>query len=442
MRKNILFIILGLIFLTPCSIMAQGTIQRDYVTITFTPDHQDWTYDLGKTVEMQVSVRQFNYDLRDIPVTYTWAMERTDTDVKNTVNTGKSGVASIKLKGSKVPGFMTLTATCTVNGEEYSNYITLAFAPEKIQPTTPLPDDFLSFWNATLEAARKFPLQPVFELQQALCTGVSDAYMVRFQNDGKNRFFYGLLRVPKGLDLYHDGLKKYPALIRVPGAGIGQRTGLPEEFTEAGIITLDLGIHGIPINLPEQVYLDLRNVALGTYNSIHLDNRYQYYYRSVYTGCVRAVDLLCSLPFVDSSRLGIYGGSQGGALTIVVAALDTRITCAAPAYPALCELTGSQHGRIDGWPRFFTNGGNRDGFEQKMKTVLYYDVVNFARFVKAPVFFFQGFNDRVCPPTTTYSAYNVMTCPKQITVDYDCAHWTYSHFGDLRQNWLIEQLTK
>lgn len=421
--------------------MAQTTQQRQYVTIVFTPDHDDWLYHCGDNVELTMSVTQFNVPLRNVDVHYEWGMEMSKAEEQKDINTGKAGVVKLKLKGSRVPGFKTCMAKVSVDGREYSNYITVGFEPEKILPTTELPQDFMRFWENQLEKARKTPLDPMFTLQPDLCTPYSDAYMVRFCNLWDYDFMYGMMRVPKGIDPV-TSTKQHPAILEVPGAGVRAYKGTADDYAKAGIITLQMGIHGIPVNLPDFVYRDLKSSALGNYSNFNLDNRENYYYRRVYLGCTKAVDLLCSLGCVDASRIGVYGGSQGGALTIVVAALAAdKITCASALHPALCELAGSQYGRIDGWPRMFTNKSNTTAREDKLKTVPYYDVVNFARFVHVPIQFIQGFNDRTCPPTTTFSAYNIMECEKTLLLPKDCAHWFYGENWTERRDWLIDHLT-
>ena len=439
--KKFLLLLIACLALCGAS-MAQTTQQRQYVTVVFTPDHDDWLYRCGEKVELSLQVVQFNAALKNVDVHYSWGMEMAKAEEEKDINTGKTGIVKLSLKGSPKPGFKTCMAKVTVDGREYSNYITLGFEPEKIQPTTECPKDFMKFWNTQLEKARKIELAPLFTLQPDLCTPYSDAYMVRFTNTWSEDFMYGMMRVPKGIDPV-TSTKQYPAILEVPGAGVRPYKGMADDYAKAGIITLQMGIHGIPVNMPAHVYEDLKHTALANYNNYNLDNKESYYYRRVYVGCVKAVDLLCSMSCVDASRIGVYGGSQGGALTIVVAALASdKITCASALHPALCELAGSQHGRIDGWPRLFTGNANKPGKEDKLKTVPYYDVVNFARFVKAPMLFIQGYNDRTCPPTTTYSAYNIMECEKTLVLPKDCAHWIYGETWTARRDWLIDHLTK
>lgn len=57
------------------------------------------------------------------------------------------------------------------------------------------------------------------------------------------------------------------------------------------------------------------------------------------------MDFLCSLPDWDGKNVIVTGGSQGGALTLVTAALNEKVTMCAPFYPALCDLQGFRHDR-------------------------------------------------------------------------------------------------
>ena len=95
--------------------------------------------------------------------------------------------------------------------------------------------------------------------------------------------------------------------------------------------------------MPQEVYNNLAAGALNGYNAMNKNNRDTHYYKRVYLGCVRAVDFLYSLPEFDGNTVGVTGGSQGGALSIVTAGLDPRIKFLAAFYPALCDYAGYLH---------------------------------------------------------------------------------------------------
>lgn len=152
---------------------------------------------------------------------------------------------------------------------------------------------------------------------------------------------------------------------------------------------------------------------------------------------------MTSLPQYDGQHLGVAGGSQGGALSIVTAALDTRVKFLAAHYPALSDLTGYLKGRAGGWPHFFAkNNLAYNNTKEKLKTVQYYDVVNFARLLKVPGIYSWGFNDEVCPPTSMYSAYNVINAPKTLFLALETGHWTFPEQNEKTNNWMVEQLKK
>ena len=142
---------------------------------------------------------------------------------------------------------------------------------------------------------------------------------------------------------------------------------------------------------------------------------------------VRSLDFIYTLPQFDGDFVAVSGGSQGGALSIVAAALDKRVRCYTAFYPALCDLTGYLKGRAAGWPAMFRFEQDKTAsvVAQKAAVSAYFDVVNFARKVSVPGFFSWGYKDEVCPPTSMYAAYNAVTAPKQLVVYPDTGHWNY-----------------
>ncbi len=417
-----------LIFLILASVL-NAQPRKEYVQVLVSPNHSDWTYETGDRAEFTVSVLKNSVPLENIEVNYRLQPEKVDVWEEGTVKL-KDGKATIKAKKFKDPGFLRCHATVTVDGKTYTSYATAGFSPYKIEPTTTLPNDFQKFWEEAKKELEKVPVKPVMTLIPERSTDKVDVYHVCIDNiQGK---IYGILCKPK-----KEG--KYPAILHVPGAGVRPYYG-DVDGAANGFITFQIGIHGVPVNLEQVVYDNLRYGALNGYQAFNLDDKDNYYYKRVYLGCVRAVDFIETLECFNGKDIGVTGGSQGGALSIVTAALDNRIDYLAAFYPALCDLTGYLHGRAGGWPHLF-----RDSFTnkpEKIETSKYYDVVNFARFVKIPGWYSWGYNDNVCPPTSTFSAYNVISAPKELHIFQETQHWTFPEQQELKNDWLYKKLKK
>jgi cephalosporin-C deacetylase-like acetyl esterase len=208
-------------------------------------------------------------------------------------------------------------------------------------------------------------------------------------------------------------------------------------LAERGIITLQVGIHGLPVILDQAVYDSLGRGALNGYQNYNLDDKTRYYYRRVYLGCVRANDYLVSHPKWNGRDLAVTGGSQGGALSIVTAALDPRVKGLAAFYPALADVTGYIDGRAGGWPHMFrATGEGSHRTPEKIATSKYYDVANFARRIKVPGLYSWGFNDETCPPTSMYAAYNLIPGQKQLLLALETGHNTTPEQTELVNRWL------
>ncbi len=339
----------------------------------------------------------------------------------------------------KEPGFLRCAVTATVDGREYRSVGTAAYAPERILPAVEDPPDFDAFWTEGKEALAKLPIDARLTPKPELSTGTADVYMVSLQNVGSDARgasrFYGILAVPKA-----EGT--FPALMSPPGAGARPYRGLVE-LAGKGFITLQVGIHGVPVDLPAEVYENLLAGPFGSgrgYTAFNLDHRERYYYRRVYLGCLRANDFLVGHPKWDGKNLVVTGGSQGGALTITTAGLDPRVTALAPYYPALSDMTGYLKGRAGGWPHIFKEEKDGHRTPAKIRTAAYYDVANFARRVKAPGLYSWGWNDEVCPPTSTHAAYNVVTAPKELLLAIETGHFTVPEQTQKVDRWIDAQV--
>lgn len=400
--------------------LAAGLAAQDYtgsVRVVVRPDRDDWIYKLGEPARFRISVLRDNVPLAGARVSYQLGPEMLPPTLEKSEPVPAEGL-SVSAGTLQQPGFLRLAAIAEIDGRKYRGLATAGFAPEQIKPTVEEPADFDAFWTAGKEALAELPLDLRLTPLPELSTGTVDVYHVNVQNvgqdlSGTSRLF-GILAEPKA-----EG--KYPAVMNPPGAGVRPYRGLIE-LAEKGIITLQIGIHGIPVTLDAAVYDALRIGALAGYPAFNLDNRERYYYRRVYLGCVRANDVLAGRPKWDGKNLAVTGGSQGGALTIVSAALDPRVRAVAAVFPALSDTTGYLHGRAGGWPHMFRNEKDGHRTEAKLKTIGYYDVVNFARRVHVPGLYTWGYNDETCPPTSMFAAYGVIPGRKRLLLALETGH--------------------
>ncbi len=410
------------------ALLAQAQIRGNNIVVTVTPNHQDWNYRVGEKAQFVVNVRKSGTLLDNVKVDYE-AGPVMYPDVKKENVTLKDG--SMSWTGAMTtPGFYRLRVVAHVDGKDYEGSCTAAFSPEQLQPATKCPADFDEFWSRALSEARQWPLDAHRELLPERCTDEVNVYEVNFTNNRQGSRIYGILCVP-----VKEG--KYPALLRVPGAGCRPYGG--DVWTASqGAITLEIGIHGIPVTMPQKVYDNLHNGALDGYWQTNLDEPERNYYRHVVTGAVRAVDYIASLPQWNGQQLGVTGSSQGGFLSLAVAALDRRVTFMGAVHDAMCDYESALKGVACGWPHYFYGQKNPD--MKKVEGARYYDGVNFARRITCPSWFSFGYNDDVVPPTSAYATYNVVTAPKTLSVYQLTAHFWYQEQWDEWENWLLQQM--
>jgi len=427
MKKTLL--LLWLVAMAALPLRAQ--VIGKQIVVTVEPDHKDWTYVTGQTANFVIEVRSSGTLLDNVSIDYEAGPEMYPEVKKST--TLKDG--TMKWHGTmRQPGFYRLKVVAHVGGNDYEGMCTAAFSPEKLQPTTVMPGDFESYWQRAVQEARWTSLEPTKRLLPERSTKDVDVYEISFQNSRWNSRTYGILSVP-----VKPG--KFPALLRVPGAGVRPYSG--DVWTASqGIITLEIGIHGVPVTMEQSVYDNLQNGALNNYWHYGTDDRDMSYYKRVVLGCIRAVDYIEQYTPWNGRDLGVTGSSQGGFLTLVTAGLDRRVTCYGVVHGAMCDHTAALSGRACGWPHYFYwNKGK--GVEKQVETSRYYDGVNFARLIteNQQGWFSFGYNDDVVPPTTTYATYNIVKGPKELSPYPLTKHFWFQEQWDEWEKWLIDHLT-
>ena len=271
---------LFLLLFVPASLLAQPS--SSLVKVVVSPDHTDWMYKTGEPVRFTVSVLKHGNPVSGVSVNYKIGPEMMPATKTETIAL-VGGAATVPGGTMNTPGFLRCIATVQVDGKEYRGLGTAGFSPADLKPTVTNPTDFLAFWDGAKAELAKVPIDARLTLLPDRCTATVDVYHVNLQNWGYPNWqsapsrLYGILCVPKG-----GG--KFPALLNVPGAGTRPYYG-DVANAERGVVTFQIGIHGIPVNLDPSVYTSLQNGAFQNYQLFNLDDRDRYYYKRVYLGC-------------------------------------------------------------------------------------------------------------------------------------------------------------
>lgn len=413
--------------------------KSDYLWLTV-PDHADWLYQTGENAKVEVSFCKYGIP-RDGELKYSIGNDMLQPDKHGSVKL-KNGRAVINMGTKKTPGFRDMKLSVSLDGKTYEHHIKVGFSVDKIKPYTQEPQNFRSFWQKNVEELKQVPMSYTKELYKDYCTEKIDCYLVKLQIDKMGHSMYGFLFYPKNAQ---PG--KHPVVLCPPGAGIKtiKDPMRNKYYAENGFVRFEVEIHGLDPRISSETFGEISrafNDRNGGYLANGLENKDIYYMKHVYVGLVRCIDFLTSLPEWDGKNVAVQGGSQGGALAIIAAGLDSRVTQCVANHPALSDMAGyAAKGGTGGYPHFCRQPqilSNKDC----LNTLAYFDVVNFARYVKAPTYLTWGYNDVTCPPTTSYAVWNTLKCTKESLLTPINEHWTTTETNRGQMEWIKAHLLK
>lgn len=303
-------------------------------------------------------------------------------------------------------------------------------SPQTWISTTRRPEDFDSFWQRTLKAAQETSLSARFKRDRMRSTRSVEVFDVRFTS-------YGDLRIAAWY-CKPTGSGPFPGLLIVPG--YVSEPKLPKDYAAMGYATLSVAPRG---KLRSN---DVFNPGYPGLLTNNIEDAENYGYRGFYMDAVRAFDTLAARPEVDKTRIGVHGSSQGGALTLLVAALRrNKVAAAAAGAPYLCSmmdaasLTNSYpYQEINDYLRL-----NPERTNAVKNTLALYDIHNFAPSISCPIIVNVGLRDDVCPPETGFALFGEIGSEHKRMYPYeDCAHDAGSSAGhtDIVNEFLAEQL--
>ncbi len=410
----------------------------------YSPRNENLIFEKEKTIEIYCQVLNRSVKL-------TWSLSRNMVDIPFLCGSGeplpanrfKVSIPSESLR----PGFYDLSVTADCGGGTVGGLCAFGWKPEEMDICDTRPGDFSTFWKKGLEKLAEVPLEAresfyadysgaqIDDYNYARAclppdydpcghqTEKVEASKISFAGLGGIRI-YGWLAKPKGKG-------PFKVMLVLPGAGFAARP-IPLEHARHGYLALDIQVHGQKVD--QQEYKSLPGYGA---DAIY-DPADRYYYHNVYLNCVQAVHYLLSREDADASRLAVVGGSQGGRLTTVVAALDKRVRAAVPAITHFANLPYLDFARA-------ANDAGSDGVGMdaargksvRSRCLAYYDVMNFAPDVVCPVLMNVGLIDRVSPPSGVFAVYNRLRSEKKAIIPLPgLAHDWSAEFDRRAWRWL------
>lgn len=169
-----------------------------------------------------------------------------------------------------------------------------------------------------------------------------------------------------------------------------------------------------------------------------------YYFRHVYADALRALELLAHRDEVDADRLAVTGASQGGGLTLAVAALTERpLALALADVPFLCDFRRAveiaeapPYTEVPSFLKAFPHL-----YETAFRTLSYFDCLNLAPWVRTRTIVSNCLWDDMCPPSTIFGVFHhIATAEKRMEIYPFHKHEVPYEHAEIKFRALVETL--
>lgn len=423
--------------------MYQGTptlsapVWHDFVTVDIDHGHADGIYPAGSPMDLSATIRNTAFETIKGTVRWqvgsdTWRIDQRDSfaDVSKplTLSAGNSHNETLTFE-PLAAGFFQVTCTFARDGEKtpISQSRMRGYAPEKIDRPTDAPKDLRAFWDQTIAELATVAPQYNVAPSPEWSTAHTDCFLVEMRSLGDVRI-RAWFEVPKSAG-------PHPVLLRVPGYTQGMKPA--QSIPNMAVLSLNIRGHGNSTD-DEPAY---EWWGPGDYLLRGLDDPQKFFYRGAIMDCLRGVDFVASRPEIDTKRIGITGGSQGGMLSFTTAALDKRIALCAPDIPFVADsMKGFE---MTKWPgsvlRHWLGRDPKNTWEIASATFSYIDPKNLAGWIECPVLMGVGLQDTATPAPTAFAAYNQLRSPKAYRLYPEAGHSTPPEHVEAKMAWIREQ---
>ena len=325
------------------------------------------------------------------------------------------------------PDFYSVKVTATSEGREIgSTQAAAGYRVSEIVPLTNRPADFDEFWHRLVQEASRQPLEFRMHRDARVSRRNVDVWAVQYRSLG-DKVIHGWYAAP-------SGPRQRPAILYLSGYG-ARPIPPPVGLASHGWVVLAIDIRGNPVDR-------VRPRPFEDYCTEGIESPDTYVYRQIVGHSLRALNFLLSREEVDPHRVAVVGVSEGGGLGLILSALSPSVAAAAADAPMLVDFPLSL--RAASWPYTEIAQLMQQRPEMRgpvMRTLRYFDAVNFAPDVQSPVLLSIGLLDSVSLPAAVFGLYNVLPGPKEIRSFPKAGHegggedhWTY------KLEWLEETL--
>jgi len=302
----------------------------------------------------------------------------------------------------------------------------------KYRGINPRPKDFDAYWESGLDEMRQ--VEPNVELVPAnFSTSFCDCYDMYFTGVRGARIHAKLLK-PRNIKTPQPAVLMFHGYTGNSGDWLDKLGYAAQGVTVAAMDCRGQGGYsedagGVTGNtLHGHIIRGLDDALNGSPDKL--------LFRLIFLDTVQLAGIIMNLPEVDAERVGVMGGSQGGALTIACAALEPRIKKAAPIYPFLSDYmrvwsmdqAKDAYKELQEYFRLFDPvHKNEEAIFEKLG---YIDIQNLTSRIKADILWGIGLMDTVCPPSSQFAAYNKIGSQKIMEIYPDYGHENLPGFSD------------
>ncbi|MFD0682237.1 MULTISPECIES: acetylxylan esterase [unclassified Paenibacillus] len=305
---------------------------------------------------------------------------------------------------------------------------------EQLNPPLTAREDLSNYWEQTL---KQFSSKPLNDSRERVLgpQAFVDAYKVSYEGFDDTPI-KGWFLLPKFVPQ-----QNLPCVVIYHGYTGG--SGYPEDYSQwllmgMAVFAVDVrGQGGETGNLLPQNY----GMTKGWMTQGILDKD-TCYYKAITIDSIKAVDWVHAQPEIDSSRIAIVGGSQGGGLVLITAALSDKPALAIANIPNMCHM---DHGLLNSTGSLTEAAAfvarYPDKLEQVLETLSYFDILNLGERIRIPAMLSVGLKDTVCLPETVFAAYNRITSEKAIHTYPFTGHEVVAYHNRLMLDFVSERFS-